>query len=157
MNFHANDPSALIETVFLRIEGERMAGMPMLNPAVRVAAVGFERRGDQGREWRGALVTPWGINLLLLPADAGWQAPDPHERVFRTYPSGTFAFLGNREEGIGDYLACPLVHDMQHFADHETAVLTAQACLAALDAAPVREECCEPESPARRRLFGLRD
>jgi [NiFe] hydrogenase assembly HybE family chaperone len=154
---HHDNPAPLVEATFERIRTERMAGMTMLNPALAVAAIGFERHGEQGREWRGVLVTPWGINLLLLPATEDWPVPAPHERVFRSYPAGTFAFLGNREEGIGDYLACPLVHDMQHFADHETAVLTAQACLAALDAAPISAERCQPESPARRRLFGLRD
>lgn len=138
----------------MRIAAERMADMPMLNPAVRVAAVGFERHDN---EWRGVLVTPWGINLLLLPATEQWNAPQAHQRAFRAYPSGTFAFLANREEGLGDYLACPLVHDMQHYADHETAVLTAQACLVALDTAPASAEADAPESPARRRLFGLRD
>lgn len=154
---HAADPSPSIEAAFERIRRERMAGMPMLNPAVRVAAVGFARHGDKGQEWRGVLVTPWGINLLLLPAALGWPVPDPHERVFRAYPSGTFAFLANREEGMGDYLACPLIHDMQHYADHDTAVLTARACLVALDTAPSEQEAGAPESPGRRKLFGLRD
>lgn len=157
MNPHLNNPSALVEAAFERIAAERMAGMPMLNPSVRIAAVGFARHGDQGQEWRGVLVTPWGINLLLLPAVEGWSVPGAHERVFRNYPSGTFAFLANREEGVGDYLACPLVHDMQHYADHDTALLTAQACLIALDTPPPREEAEAPASPSRRRLFGLRD
>jgi len=152
MSFHASDPSPLLEATFKRIEAERWAGMPMLNPALAVAAVGFERRET---EWRGVLVTPWGINLLLLPAAADWVLPVSHERAYRQYAAGTFAFLGNHEDGLGDYLACPLIHSVSHFADQETAVMTARACLIALDMTPPAPEApprdpAAPESPARR-------
>lgn len=155
---HRDDPSPLLEATFERIRIERMAGLPMLNPALAVAAIGFERHGEQGQEWRGVLVTPWGINLLLLPATEDWPVPAPHERVFRRYPAGTFAFLGNHEEGLGDYLSCPLIHDMQQFADQQTAVNTARACLIALDLAPPETppHPAAPESPTRRKMFGLR-
>ena len=166
MQFHTDDPSPLIEATFERIRVERMVGLSMLNPALAVAAVGFERRDDQGGEWRGVLVTPWGINLLLLPASRDWPAPASHQRAFREYPAGNFAFLPNREDGLGDYLACPLIHDMQQFADQETALLTARASLIAIDLAPpapaaaggsMAPEASEaPESPGRRKLFGLR-
>lgn len=149
---HRTNPGPLIEATFERIRAERMAGMTMLNPALAVAAIGFAR---QGSDWRGVLVTPWGINLLLLPATEDWPVPAPHERAFRSYPAGTFAFLPNAEEGLGDYLACPLIHDMQQFADQETAVQTARACLIALDLAPAADPAA-PESPSRRRMFGLR-
>lgn len=155
---HHDDPTALVEATFRRIRAERMAGLPLLNPALAVAAVGFARHGDARGEWRGVLVTPWGINLLLLPATGDWRAADPHERVFRQYPAGSFAFLGNHEEGLGDYLACPLIHDMQQFADQETALATARACLIALDMAPAGENDATalPESPGRRKFCGLR-
>lgn len=157
MDFHAENPAPRLEAVFEHIRVERMADMPMLNPALAVAAVGFERRADHLDEWRGVLVTPWGINLLLLPAAEIWRAPQPHERVFRKYAAGTFAFLGNREDGVGDYLACPLIHDMQQFANQETAVHTGRACLIALDLPPATA-AADPGQPARpdRRRFMLR-
>lgn len=151
---HPENPAPLIETAFARIHGERMAGLDMLNPALAVAAVGFERHGN---DWRGVLVTPWGINLLLLPATAGWSMPRSHERVFRQYPAGSFAFLGNHEDGLGDYLACPLIHDMARFADQETAVTTARACLIALDLMPAEPEvdATAPASATRRKFLAL--
>lgn len=157
MKFHEHDPGRLVEAVFRRIHAERMADMPMVNTRIEVAAIGFERVGDSdtGVDWRGVLVTPWGINLLLLPASGAWPVPGPHERVFRQYPAGDFAFLGNREDALGDYLACPLIHDMQQFADHDTAVMTARACLIALDMAPPAPPADPdtPVRPARRRFF----
>jgi [NiFe] hydrogenase assembly HybE family chaperone len=155
MNFHETDPTQLIETSFRRIQTERMAGLPLLNPVLDVAAVGFALVDD--KEWRGILVTPWGINLLLLPATADWPVPDPHARVFRTYAAGTFAFLGNHEDGLGDYLACPLIHDMAQFTDQETTLLTARASLIALDMAPANENRDDDAacSPGRRKFLRL--
>lgn len=154
IRFHTENPTRLIEAAFERIRAERMTGLPMLNPVLAVAAIGFER---QEYEWRGVLLTPWGINLLLLPAAAHWPIPASHERVFREYSAGTFAFLGNREDDLGDYLACPLIHDMQQFADQATAVQTAHACLIALDLPRGTQPVAAPVSPSRRKLFGLRD
>lgn len=150
------NPSAQVEATFRRIHAERMTGLPLLNPLLEVAAVGFARV-DDGREWRGALVTPWCINLLLLPASVDWAFPKSHERVFREYPAGTFGFLGNREDELGDYLICPLFHDMKQFVDQATAVLTARASLIALDLAPGRSEAEEaaPASSARRKFLSL--
>lgn len=152
MAFHSVDPSALVERVFERIRRERMEGIDLLNPALAVAAVGFARHAD---DWRGALVTPWGIQLLLLPAVEDWPLPASHARALRRYAAGDFAFLPNREEELGDYLACPLVHDMRPYADQETALATARACLVALDMAPgqASPEPDAPSSPARRRFF----
>lgn len=154
MQFHPTDPTLLVEATFRRIHAERMADLPLLNPALDVAAVGFERKEN---EWRGALVTPWCINLLLLPATTDWAMPASHERVFREYPAGNFGFLGNHEEELGDYLICPLIHDMKQFADQETAVLTARASLIALDLAPGQSEADEtaPTSSSRRKFLSL--
>ena len=59
----AADECAL-EQAFERVRTERMAGLPILNEQLRVEALGF-------RDWQavrvGALVTPWSINLVILP------------------------------------------------------------------------------------------
>lgn len=152
---HTQDPSPLIEATFRRIHAERMADLPLLNPVLEVAAVGFSL--VDGKEWRGVLLTPWSLGLLLLPASADWAPITEHTRVFRQYASGNFAFLGNREEGIGEYLLCPLIHDLKQFDDQETARMTAQACLIALDMAPA-PAAPEPESEAcsgRRKFLSL--
>jgi len=150
----AENPGAQVETAFRRIHAERMAGLPLLNPVLEVAAVGF---GRHGTDWRGVLVTPWCVDLLLLPAVAEWPIPGPHERVFRHYASGDFAFLPNHEDGLGDYLTCPLLHDMKQFADQATVQLTAQACLIALDLAPGQPapDPAAPGSSARRKFLRL--
>ena len=149
---HTQDPSSLIEATFQRIHTERMADMPLVNPALDVAAVGFSRVA--GKEWRGVLLTPWSLGLLLLPATAEWEPITTHTRVYREFASGNFAFLGNVEEGLGEYLLCPLIHDMNQFSDQETALLTARACLIALDMPPPQASPePEPEVCSGRRKF----
>lgn len=151
---YAENPGAQVEATFRRIHTERMDGLPLLNPALAVEAVGFTRHGD---DWRGVLVTPWCIDLLLLPATADWPVPGPHERVFRQYASGNFALLPNREDGLGDYLICALIHDMKQFPDQDTARMTAQACLIALDLAPgqPQADAAAPSSATRRKFLSL--
>ncbi|MEW6513409.1 MAG: [NiFe]-hydrogenase assembly chaperone HybE [Pseudomonadota bacterium] len=154
---YADNPSAQVEAIFRRIQTERMADLPLLNPALAVAAIDFTRRGDHGEEWRGVLVTPWCIDLVLLPAVEDWPVPGPHTRVFRQYASGSFAFLPNHEEGLGAYLTCPLIHDMKQFGDMETACMTARACLFALDLAPGQPapDPAAPTSSGRRKFLSL--
>ncbi len=52
-----------LESVFLRIERTAMAGIPILNPALTVKAVGLQQWGN---DWLAVLVTPWFMNLVLL-------------------------------------------------------------------------------------------
>jgi [NiFe] hydrogenase assembly HybE family chaperone len=147
------DPSPQVEQAFQRIESERMAGLPFCNAALRVEAVGFALHDEQ---WLGVLVTPWTMNLLLLPARAEtWVFAPEGRRLMIRYPSGEFPFLGGDEPEIGEYLACPLFASMAQFHDQETARLTAHASLIALlrshEAAD--PDAVEVESPSRRRLF----
>ncbi|HZV55853.1 MAG TPA: [NiFe]-hydrogenase assembly chaperone HybE [Rhodocyclaceae bacterium] len=149
---HAGNPAPQVEAAFRRIEKERMAGLPFLNPALRVEAVGFDLHEGQ---WLGVVVTPWAMSLLLVPgAEDGWVSAPEGRRLMIDYPAGKFAFLGGHEDEIGEYLSCPLMTSMAQFIDQETARLTALGSLHALmrnpDAEPVAET---PPSPARRRFF----
>jgi [NiFe] hydrogenase assembly HybE family chaperone len=148
----AADPSSAVEQAFRRIEAERMAGLPFCNAALRVEAVGFAIHDEQ---WLGVLVTPWAMNLMLLPATAAtWISAPEGRRLMIRYPAGEFAFLGGGEQEIGEYLACPLFASMDQFIDQETARLTAHASLIALahdpSAKPLEKSV---PSPSRRRLF----
>ncbi|MEQ8825396.1 MAG: [NiFe]-hydrogenase assembly chaperone HybE [Filomicrobium sp.] len=120
-----------LEACFRAIETERMAGIPILNPAVEVEAVGM-------REWQGqwlcVLVTPWFINVMLLPdVDEDAQAPQESIRVGSkrsfSFPGGQFEFIHGNEAAIGSYWACSLFSPVLEFGDHETAVATASASL----------------------------
>jgi len=131
---HAADPAPLLEAAFRRIETRDMAGVPMLNPALRVEAIGFTRW--QGH-WLGILITPWFMNLVIVPGEAAsWRSVAPGKRRFLRFPSGDFAFLGSEEPEVGEFQCCSLFSPMAQFSDHDSARKVAFAALAALQLAP---------------------
>jgi [NiFe] hydrogenase assembly HybE family chaperone len=123
------DPSARLEAAFRDVE-TRMRGLAFVNPALRVEAVGFAPwRGY----WLGVMVTPWSINLLLLPREAdAWRPLPIGEKRRYAFPAGSYDFVSARDAAIGDYLACSLFSPVLEFADHETARTTAALARAAL-------------------------
>jgi [NiFe] hydrogenase assembly HybE family chaperone len=95
-----------------------------------VQAVGFR---PWGPHWLGVLVTPWFMSLVLFPRErAACHPVGERETRQHVFPAGVFEFIGNRDATLGDYQACSLFSPMFEFADHATAVETAEASLAAL-------------------------
>jgi [NiFe] hydrogenase assembly HybE family chaperone len=122
-------PAPRLEAAYTRIWRTRMAGLPFLNDNLRVEAVGF--RAWEG-QWLGALVTPWSMNLVLLPGEGEWTPlPQGGER-FVALPAGRFRFVAGHDEELGEHHACSLFSPAQEFADHETARAVAAAALEAL-------------------------
>jgi [NiFe] hydrogenase assembly HybE family chaperone len=123
-------PAAALERRFNEILLHNMRGVPMVNPALRVEAVGFRPWNEH---WLGVLVTPWFMNLLLLPrVDDSWQAVPERESRHFVFPAGVFEFIGSQDEQLGNYLACSLFSPMFDFTDTAAAHDTAAASLAAL-------------------------
>lgn len=140
-----------------------MHDVPILNPNIRVEAVGTRRWNDA---WLCVLVTPWSINLLLLPADGDaaerWDALGAGGKVIHRFPAGRFEFIAGDEDGIGRYQMCSLFSPVLEFDGHDVAAMTAEASLDALFAAGTAEdrpgEKVEPEDTgadvlSRRDLF----
>ncbi len=102
----------------------------MVNPALSVEAVGFRPWHDH---WLGILITPWFMNLMLLPrVCANWQPIAERESRHYVFPAGVFEFIGGRDPVLGDYQACSLFSPMFEFADQAGAHDTAAAALDAL-------------------------
>jgi len=124
------DPRPALEAAFARIHATRMAGLPFLNPALRIEAVGFRRWEGL---WLGVLVTPWFMNLMLLPDDeSAWPRLRCGDSVAYRLPAGVFEFIRAHEPPLGDYQSCSLFSPMADFADQAGARATAQAALSAL-------------------------
>lgn len=124
------NPAARIEAAFADIARTRMARWPLLNPALTVEAVDFGLWQDY---WLGVLITPWCLNLMLLPAredDRRPLAPGDKRRV--EFPAGVFEFIGGRAPRIGTYASCSLFSPVLEFADQAAARLTARAARGAL-------------------------
>jgi [NiFe] hydrogenase assembly HybE family chaperone len=141
-----DDPAQLFEATFQRIAEERMVGLPILNPALAVAAVGFRPWQDY---WIGVLVTPWFMNLMARPIRQD-AAPAGADTVV-ALPSGEYQIRVSGEEGVGHYLSCPLISPMAQFADQEAALAVAREVLAQVFAAPAPPAM--PEADLGRRGF----
>lgn len=131
---YAENPSQPVEAAFRQIQEQRMQDMPILNPALRVEAVGFTHWQER---WLGILVTPWCMNLMLLPENPeNWTSIAAQARLFYHFPAGDFAFLGGDEPELGEYHSCALYSPMSQFADQRSAIAVGHAALVALMEAP---------------------
>jgi len=123
-------PASALETAFRAILQRQMRDVPMLNPALAVEAVGFR---PWNHHWLGILITPWFMNLVLMPrVGANWKPIGEGESLHYVFPAGVFEFIGGRDATLGDYQACSLFSPMFEFADHAGARDTAVAALDAL-------------------------
>ena len=82
--FERPSPAAALERAFEVVRRERMHGMPMLNRALAVEAVGFRPWREH---WLGILITPWFMNVVLMPrVSAAWQAIGERETRHHVFP-----------------------------------------------------------------------
>jgi len=119
-----------LEATFQTILDERMQGVPVINERLAVNTVGFHQWGDYQL---GILITPWFMNLMLLPTLEEQQdnvkIGTIHPHVF---PSGSYDFIVGFEDEIGFYLSCSLFSPMFEFEDQHAAELTAKEALSAI-------------------------
>ncbi|WP_445367903.1 [NiFe]-hydrogenase assembly chaperone HybE [Methylomonas sp. BW4-1] len=134
-----------LEAVFNQILTTRMRDMPVLNPVLAVRALGFNR---YNADWAGVLITPWFMNLLLLPGgQSPWLTQAPGSKFAQVFPYGSFEFTVADEAELGRYAQCSLFSPMFQFADQAAAVVAAESALQALLAGPA------PRAISRRDLL----
>ncbi|CAO3455762.1 [NiFe]-hydrogenase assembly chaperone HybE [Azospirillum largimobile] len=140
---------ARLEAAFREIHTAQMRGMPIVNDALAVKAVGFRRHEDR---WLGALVTPWFLNLVLLPGEEDdWSALVPGAKELIEFPSGRYEFVHANRKGVGAYKACSLFSPMFEFASMLQATETASAALVSLFDPSIREDGAQTAEIRRRR------
>ena len=104
---------------YQRVGQERMHGLPICNAALQVEAVGFR---PHGRCLCGVLITPWFMNLVLLPAEGEqWCAVTFGDSVVWQFNAGEYEFTPAVLEDVGIHLSTPLFSTVQDFPDQETA------------------------------------
>ena len=118
-----------LQKMFRRIEAERMQGLPFLRAGLQVQAVDFI---EWQQDFLGVLITPWFMNLVLLPGNIPWPQYQIGEKCLHWFPSGEYEFIAGQEDGVGCYQMCSLFSPMHAFADQDAAVATAQAVMQAL-------------------------
>lgn len=119
-----------LESVYGRIDTERMRELPIRNDRLRVEAVGF-------RPWDGhvlgVLITPWCMNLVLMPGDADdWRHLAEDDVCDWDLPAGPCQFNPCLFDDARLHLSAPLFSTVQDFPDQDTAREIAQEIMRSL-------------------------
>ena len=118
-----------LEKTFRNIQETRMAGVPVINENLIVKALHFQ---DWDNHKLGILITPWFMNLMLIPNRDTDSTPKTGTIHQHGFPSGSYDFVAGFEEEIGHYLSCSLFSPMFEFENQEAAELTAIEALKAI-------------------------
>jgi len=144
---------------YRRVETERMQGLPLLNPALRVEAVGFRLAEEDASVAEGVLITPWFMSLLRLPLAVEAHSGRVGRKRILPFGSERFEFIGAHDPALGFHEACALFSPMGGFHHQDQTRETAEAVLAQLRPAPTPAAAPTVAGPvpARRAfLLGLR-
>jgi [NiFe] hydrogenase assembly HybE family chaperone len=141
---------------FERIGSETMRGLPFYNEALAVEALDFERFGD---EWLGVLITPWFMNLVLVPVQQVpySEAANGTKRDVEL-PGGTVTFRCGGTADCGLFHAHSLASPMDVYKSQEQARAAGRRALARLrmpapaEPAPVSQP---QQGVSRRTLFSF--
>lgn len=137
-----------LASVFREIAATRMAGMPLLNPALQVEAIGFAPcSGADEDAVLGILLTPWCMNLIYLAQDESVLAAPGASRLHEL-GAEHYSFIGAHEPAFGAYEMCSLYSPVFEFSAQEVARAVALEVLRCL-----RQPQEEIEQPSRRRLL----
>lgn len=123
---------------FKEIYNSKMRDVPIINKGLHVEAVGFKPYNGQ---YLGVLISPWFMNLVLLPADdLDWSELKSGAKEDIGFPSGVYEFIHNVREMVGGYKACSLFSPMGDFSSQMQAKEVARELLVALfDAENIEE------------------
>jgi [NiFe] hydrogenase assembly HybE family chaperone len=131
----------------------RMQGMPVCNPALVVEGVDF--RELDGRRI-GVIVTPWFMNLTVLPADADRSTWRNGGAARIAVPSGLYDFVVSEAGDAGPIATRSLFSLMHEFADQDSARVAAGAAVDALFEPPPPPTSPSPVPPVMSRRRFLR-
>ncbi len=140
--------TSLIEKTFTRIQEEQMQGIPLLNPVLHVATVGFQHY--QGRSI-GIVITPWMMNLIMFPAEnEDWNEMELGHKQPHRLPANQYKFMVNEIDGIGRCQTHSLYSPMHEFVNQQHAEAAARSFMQTL-----MVEVEEPdEDPYDEELLG---
>ncbi len=116
-----------IRQTFENIYQQRMADVPVCNNKIKVSILDLQYWNDN---ILGILITPWFMNLMLLPVDSdNWDEKNELETEIHIFPSGKYQFITAFEEDIGKYQSCSIFSPMFEFSDNNAAIETAKAVM----------------------------
>lgn len=181
----SENPAMCLESMFLEIWTTSMRDLPFVNAALSVEAVGF-RRWNSSRasvldpqpraastsevgcalgDWVGAVITPWFINIFVLPGGGNlWSDRRSGEHCQINFPIGPLEFIADYSPSavIPSYQYCPLFAPPSQITSQAAARAAALAALDAMFRTPGEEAgpglksvstTTAPADPLRRAFF----
>lgn len=131
---------------FTHIGETAMHDLPIYNHALEVDAIGFEST-EAG--WLGVLITPWFINVILLPHQKQDAVLPLGERVTHELASGEHMFTVGEDDELGRYDFITLASPTLRFKSHQAARDAAQKALSKLLSPPDEANDAVSEQPVR--------
>ena len=136
-----------LEQHYRRIWRERMRGLPFVNEKLGVESVAFR---PPGPDLAGILISPWFINLVILPGDDSLAALHQGDAMERSIGAEHIGFTVDCAPAVGRFLSAVLFRSVEDFPDQATARAVAEEVFELLFAPP-------PPAPggsiSRRGLF----
>ncbi len=96
--------------------------MPFVNAALAVEAVGFREFEEHQL---GVLITPWFVNLVILPVEDLSTTHSAGAKITIQFPSGPIEFTVASDEVLGTYLSAVLFSSVSDIPNQETARMLA--------------------------------
>lgn len=133
-----------------------MRGLPVYNENLQVEAIGFQPYDE---DYLGILVTPWFMNVILLPQDkTSMDYSLVASPIDETLPAGTWQFMFGGDEVVGLYKSLSLHSPMFAFNNQDLARIEAKRRLNSLMTPPkaiiddvARQQV--PENDSRRAFL----
>lgn len=136
---------------FYRSIDQKMRPLPVHNGRLAVEAIGFRRMDD---EIVGIMITPWLMNLMIVPLDPEALGRPEGSKRFRSLPSGQYEFVAGVLDGVGPIEACSLFSPMDEFDDMAVARLVAEHAIEGAFEVPDNESAPPvPAEPSRRAFL----
>jgi [NiFe] hydrogenase assembly HybE family chaperone len=129
---------------FTHIGETAMCDLPIYNHALEVDAIGFEST-EAG--WLGVLITPWFINVILLPKQTQEATIPLGEKVTHELVSGEHEFTVGEDDELGRYDFITLASPTLRYKSHQAARDAAQKALVKLLTPPDEARAVIPEQP----------
>ena len=125
--------------------------LPIVNKALEIEAVGFRPLEEHQL---GVLITPWFMNLVLLPGTGRWDDRPQGSACTVGLPGGKVVFHVSHEQALGTILSAALFSTVADFPDQDIASEVARETLRLLFDGDAVSKLDEPERRlSRRELF----
>lgn len=135
---------------YRKVFDERFRDLPIINTALDVEAVGFRPLAEHEL---GVLITPWFMNLVLLPGTDRWERREQGSSCAIELPGGKVDFMVSHDEVLGTTLSAALFSSVADFAEQSLAREVAAETLRLLRSKAPQEAPEAGRRMSRRELF----